>query len=101
MITDRESFEIFSKSGIQAVNRPVPASSLGLPDSARARLLVELGRILRVYFGETPGDLPPPARLRSNLEGTGYNSLALVTTDGQRFLAVYVAVGGEEAHKAL
>src|SRR5215218_2906153 len=97
----RDLVEVIGKSGIQAVDRPVPASSLGLPDVARVRLLAELGGLLRVYCAETPGDLLSASRLRGNLEGTGYNSLALVTRDGQDFLVVYVAIDGEEAHKKL
>jgi hypothetical protein len=46
------------------------------------RLLSELGGLLRVYCAETFGNLPSASRLRSNLEGTGYDSLALATTDG-------------------
>ncbi len=97
----RDLVEVVGKSGIQAVDRPVTASSLGLPDSARARLLVELGGLLRVYCAETSGNLPSASKLRSNLEGTGYDSLVLVTTNGQKFLAVYVNVGGEETHKTV
>src|SRR5215211_4410462 len=93
--------EVLHKAGVQAVNRPVPASSLSLPDAARVRLLAELGGLLRVYCAETLGNLPSASKLRSKLEGTGYNSLALVTADWQEFLAVYVSLGDEEAHKTL
>ncbi len=93
--------EALHDAGMEALNRPVPAGSLGLPNATRVRLLAELGSLLRVYCAETAGNLPSASSVRNSLEGTGYDSLALVTTDGQKFLAVYVAVGGEEAHKTL
>ena len=97
----RDLVEVLGKFGIQAIDRPVTASSLGLPDAARVRLLAELGDLLRVYCSQTPGSLPSASSLRSNLDGTGYSSLALVTTDGQEFLTVYVAIDGELAYRKL
>lgn len=93
--------EVLRESGVRTLDRLVPPNSLGLPDAAQVRLLAELGGLLRVYYAKTPGGLPSVPRLRSSLEATGYDSLALVTKGGGEFLAVHVTAEGEEAHKTL
>ncbi len=93
--------EVVRKSGVRILDRQVQASSLGLPDSARARVIAELGGLLRIYHAETTGTLPSTSRVRSSLEATGYDCLALITKDGQQFLTIHVTAAGEEAHRTV
>ncbi|MDQ3637148.1 MAG: hypothetical protein M3426_04025, partial [Actinomycetota bacterium] len=57
--------------------------------------------MLRIYHAETTGTLPSTSRVRSSLEATGYDCLALITKDGQQFLTIHVTAAGEEAHRTV
>lgn len=86
---------VLREAGVEVRDQPVLPSALGLPDGARARLLVDHDGLFRVYCAENLSSSLPMSGIKGALKKSGDVALLLVNRDEGKFVALLAAVDGE------
>lgn len=86
---------VLREAGVEVRDQPVLPSALGLPDSARTRLLVENEGLFRVYYAEHLPSTPPISKIKGALKMAGDEALLLLDRGGERFVALHTTAEGE------
>lgn len=86
---------VLREAGVEVPAQPVPPSTLGLPDGARARLLVDHDGLFRVYCAENLSSSLPMSGIKGALKKSGDVALLLVNRGEGEFVALLAAVDGE------
>jgi hypothetical protein len=88
-------------TGVQVMNQPVLPSALGLPDSARVRLLVDHEGLFHVYCAENLPSTLPIAKVKGALKAARDEALLILDRGGERFVVLHTTAEGEDAQVEL
>ena len=86
---------VLREAGVEVRDQPVSPRELGLPDSARTRLLVDHDGLFRIYCAENLSSTLPVSGIKGTLKKSGDVALLLVNRGEGKFVALLAAVDGE------
>jgi hypothetical protein len=96
-----EMVKALRDAGVEAQDLSISPGSLGLPDSARVRLLVDHEGLFHIYCAENLPSTLPIARVKGALKAARDEALLLLDRGAERFVVLHTTAEGEAAQVEL